>query len=373
MPTIELRTSERLRTEDTPDLGAFTMPRRPRTEDPEAREWIESAPACAHRVLVEGEHLRVEPHSGRNLVTGIVGHLVTDLEIAIPAVDAVVDSLDPWLIAPVRHGAFLVLPREAEPTLLRSGVTHSVGRRAVVVAAVVALTVLSGPARAAPNAQQAPDGGQTETARSEASTASADPASTAGNPPSQTQPTAPTWGDETQANVPAPRAAAGAIPDSVLAALIGKDVFATTAQGAVEGRLIAFDAANVSLNAKTGQPVTIPRAHLFGLKVVSVAEEKDKDRIPGTGMEIAGAIMAPLGVAGIVAGAVMTGYTSVTYALPALAPGVAFTVASVPLLIIGAKKRKKALESRRAMQATITPTPIRTRHGGWGGGLTLRF
>jgi hypothetical protein len=309
--------------------------------------------------------------------TGLVGHLVTAIDVRIPDPEATSpEGFEPWAVCPVHEGALLVLPSAAAPALCEADVAFSRGRAVVVAAAVVAISLLAPPAQASPRGTT--DGGGTTAVTASSSPEHVEaPTETSEPEPSTASPNTPTWGDQAPASAatPAPSGGTAAVPDAALANLVGHDVFATTAQGVVAGRIVAFDGTTVSLTLVNGQVAAIPRVQLFGVKLDIDSKGKQRDWLPGTGMEIAGGVLTTMGVGGLIAGFVLIGtsYSSVEYILPAMGAGVASLGAGVPLLVVGVQKRKRALGKLKGKHATLTPAPMRTRGGGWGGSLTLRF
>jgi len=127
-----------------------------------------------------------------------------------------------------------------------------------------------------------------------------------------------------------------------------------------------------------GKIVMLPKSDILEIRGRVPPPPMPSSSQRGVGMIVGGALMtgvgAPLMLSGIIFSTLDISY-ALYLGLPQIIPAAALLSAGIPLLVFGTRRRK-AYDAQLKQQTAggrLMPTVGRTRHGGWTGGLVLRF
>ena len=183
---------------------------------------------------------------------------------------------------------------------------------------------------------------------------------------------------------PAPNVTPGSLRATVeviLKSMNGREGVVVARRATVSGLIIGVEGEMVTLidYSKDGKIVMLPKSDI--LEIRGRVPPPPISSLPprGTGMVIAGGAMVGVGVPLMLSGLIFSAL-SASYAiylgLPQIVPAAALLGAGIPLLVFGTRRRRaheEALKKHVLAHGRLLPTVGRTRHGGWTGGLVLRF
>jgi hypothetical protein len=167
-------------------------------------------------------------------------------------------------------------------------------------------------------------------------------------------------------------------PELIWDSVAGEQVQLTLSDGtSVRAKLLGHEGALLVLaRADDGLVVSLPKERVARIQVDTSSGARRASGpmgpIPadGTGLLVGGSLLTIAASPVLITGMFFLGY-SPGFSMAFILPGLAGLGGAIPMLVIGAK-RKKAYRSwmiRHTFSASVTPTP----RGGWTGGLRLRF
>lgn len=166
--------------------------------------------------------------------------------------------------------------------------------------------------------------------------------------------------------------------DRILNMLRGQEAIVYVGGRPITGRILSVDGDILAMidNDRDGRIALIPRAQIQDVR--GKTPPPRPEALPDGRSPIAGgAVLVGLGAPLMLSALVFVGITpsSTSVWLPQFLPAAALLGAGIPLLVRGVRQRRayrQALAERMA-RLELAPTFAPTRHGGWTGGLTLRF
>lgn len=180
---------------------------------------------------------------------------------------------------------------------------------------------------------------------------------------------------------PAPVVApARATVEAILKSMNGREGVVTARKATVAGLIIGVEGDLVTIVDYTndGKIVMLPKSDILEIRGRVPPPPMPPSSQRGVGMIVGGALLtgvgAPLMLSGIVFSTLDISY-ALYLGLPQIIPAAALLSAGIPLLVFGTRRRKAydAQLKQQTAAGRLMPTVGRTRHGGWTGGLVLRF
>lgn len=358
--------------DEPPDVKAFERRGRPST----AIHSKESERGEAIGVLARGGSL--EPRAPLVVFLRHIGY-----GIPAPHGDGLaerVPDLGSWSLRPTMFGWLASVP----PPAPRSERQRS--RVAWIVAACLPL-VLPAEVAAAPRPQLPPvqvpepsaSGTRTSGTTSEPRAESeAEPAPETGTEPGPTEGSTEAASDP-PVPLPEPAPALDGVSDvdqaTIDAAWEGVDGFDVELRlkggGNMRGRVGAVQRDTFTLiQSKTGAVLVLPKSGVVSLRVATPPPLPPRN---GTAALVGGSILTAVGTPVFISGLTFLGIapSSPALHLPMLLIGGAALAGGIPLLVRGSRQRRAYQEALQ--ERALSPVVMRTPHGGWTGGLRLRF
>lgn len=178
-------------------------------------------------------------------------------------------------------------------------------------------------------------------------------------------------------------APARATVEAILKSMNGREGVVTARRATVSGLIIGVEGDLVTIVDYTndGKIVMLPKSDILEIRgrvPLPPTDVRSSSAPRGTGMMVGGSLMTGVGGALMLSGIIFSAF-DISYALylgiPQIVPGAALLSAGIPLLVFGNRRRKAhdAQLKKQTAARRLTPTVGRTRHGGWTGGLVMRF
>jgi len=181
-----------------------------------------------------------------------------------------------------------------------------------------------------------------------------------------------------------PPIAAPTLPSmhTILSAMKGHEAVVFVAGRTITGLIIGVDGDFVMMvdADRDGKIAMIPKAKILEVRGKPGPQRLTRVPLPkqsGTGALVGGGALVGIGGPLMISGLVFVSF-SASYAplwLPQVLPAMLMLGAGIPLLVVGARRRRAYREAQQhnSLARRMMPSVGRTPGGGWTGGLSLRF